>query len=651
MSIKVNVAKKRYLRSKRIKFILPPHQLSYAMKHITLTVWLLALLSLTSLNIEAQDLYDVNTVRTIKIDFENPTYDSTLKAGWFAKNGHREIATLEMNGTIYDSVAIRYKGNSTFFIPNQSNNPKIPLNIDMNEYIDNQDLLGVNKIKLANGFFDPTMVREVLAGEIYRNYMPAPEVNHMQVYIEGKYVGLYANTESINKDFFKKHFDYKKGVLFKCDPTAQYGSSDPFLEPDLQWYGTDSTAYLPRYDLKSNTGWRELLNLIDVINQRPQEIEDVLNVDRALWYLAVSTVIANYDTYNGIYVHNYYLYLHENGQFQVIPWDLSESFIGALLGADGLSANDLYAFDPLPIGKGRPLMDLISNNLIYKRQYYAHIRTILNEVMDRSLLNTAIDSLQNRIATAMAADPYAFLGLGDTYFRTNVQSDLNLPFIQIGGILKTVDGRKNYLLNHPEINNTPPAISQVSSSSLYPQTGEKVYVTATIAHANLAQLMVTKSKYASHFEPIAMRDDGMHDDGAAGDGVFGAEIPFQDKDDEVKYYVRALNQDAMTLNPERAEYVFYEYTVGQAAGIDENTLPAISIYPNPSHGTFFISLQNPIVGQNLQADLYDLNGKKIGEYALQPQQGKWLLDISDNQAGVYFLKIDNKAPVKVVLLR
>ena len=40
-----------------------------------------------------------------------------------------------------------------------------------------------------------------------------------------------------------------------------------------------------------------------------------------LWAFAVNTFVSNFDTYNGYYVHNYYLYQDEQGRFQMIPWD------------------------------------------------------------------------------------------------------------------------------------------------------------------------------------------------------------------------------------------------------------------------------------------------------------------------------------------
>ena len=78
----------------------------------------------------------------------------------------------------------------------------------------------------------------------------------------------------------------------------------------------------------------ELINLIQTLKFNLSELDSVLNIDRALWALAVNTATLNLDTYNGYYIHNYYLYQTEDGLFQMIPWDLSESFVGAILGWD-----------------------------------------------------------------------------------------------------------------------------------------------------------------------------------------------------------------------------------------------------------------------------------------------------------------------------
>ena len=78
-----------------------------------------------------QDLYDPYTVHDINIEFYNTDYDSILQARWYADDKSYLLADITVNGVIYDSVGVRYKGNSSFVEPNESGNPKLPFNIDV----------------------------------------------------------------------------------------------------------------------------------------------------------------------------------------------------------------------------------------------------------------------------------------------------------------------------------------------------------------------------------------------------------------------------------------------------------------------------------------------------------------------------------------
>jgi len=94
-----------------------------------------------------------------------------------------------------------------------------------------------------------------------------------------------------------------------------------FAWPSLAWNGSDSlhSQYQMGYELKSDCGWQDLIDLIYTLNFQIEDIETILNVDRALWFFAV-------DAYTGLYRHNYYLYRNtSSGQFEVIPWDKDQT--------------------------------------------------------------------------------------------------------------------------------------------------------------------------------------------------------------------------------------------------------------------------------------------------------------------------------------
>ena len=506
-------------------------------------------------------LFDEDSVREIYLDFYDPNYHNYLVNAWFYNPDERIPAILTMNGVSYDSVGVRYKGNSTFCLPNDISNPKVPYNIDMNYFISGQNLLGYKKLKLANAWMDPTFVKQISSSNVYRKYLPTGESNLVKLYVQGNYLGLYVNDESINKQFLKKHFDEKSGPLFKCDNIDRFcdtANAPSAMPPNLFYMGDDTTLYYDSYDMKSDYGWEELVNLIKVINTDFENIDSVLNVDRTLWAFAVNQVIANLDCYNTYYVHNYYLYQTKDGLFQMIPWDLDNSFVGAIMGFDYWNPSNVYEYDPYFTGPNlggttqpwdeRPLLFKLLNNPIYRKIYTAHLRTIINESLNISDIGANVIDLQNVGLSAASQDNNKAFSMSDYY--SNVNSALWTGW-GFGGIISTVDARKQFLLSHPEISMSPPIISELNIS--------ENFVTVNIVGANSVELMVTTSEYNSKFQSFQMLDDGTGGDQLANDGIFSCLFPFNGNTN-VKFYIRAENNDAISLLPERAEYEFYEYS-------------------------------------------------------------------------------------------
>ena len=161
-----------------------------------------------------------------------------------------------------------------------------------------------------------------------------------------------------------------------------------------------------------------------------------------------------------------------------------------------------------------------------------------------------------------------------------------------------------YLNSHPEISEIPPTLENTARNIAAPEENQEVWVTTEVTNATQVDLMITtNTEYASFFEPYEMKDDGLSNDGAAGDGVYGALIPFQAVDEEVKYYVRAQNEEAMILEPRRAEYEFFEYKIEAASTsstFDRDVSSWFNVYPNPAKDVL-----------NITGDLEKVNSIKI----------------------------------------
>ena len=543
------------------------------------------LLILSALNRFAipQELFDPYEVHTLEINFYNPDYDEILQERWEVDDKTYELATIVFNGDTMDSVGVRYKGNSTFWWSQATNSPKFPFNIDFNLVYDDQDLLGYSKVKLSNSIFDATFVRETLGYLTESFYLPTSETGYMNVFINGELLGLYVSVESVNGPFLTKHFGNNEGTFFKCEPQFHYGSEYDTW-PDLRWYGSDSMeyAYQKGYELKSDMGWADLLDLIYTLNFNVDSIENILNVDRVLWLFASSNVMPDLDAYTGLYVHNYYLYRNSaTAQFEIIPWDKDHTFGGAqindIIGWGG-NIYWIYYWDPFLYenDEARPLFSQLMSVPLYKKIYTAHMRTIINDIYDVDHIQGLAYGMQDSIETYADADPNLFPSFtyGD-YFRYNVDNYLTPPDGSSWcGITSTVEPRREFLLDHAEISKTSPVIESVYQENNEPDQGEDVTIQAEVTGAGSVELMVTINEGNSHFVSVSMNDDGLHDDGNANDNIFGAVVPFQTNGNHVKYYIRASNDDALILDPKQAEWDFYHYMVG------DQSLPDSSVVIN-----------------------------------------------------------------------
>ena len=513
------------------------------------------------------ELYDWGELRDVNINFFDSNYDEFLIQSWFENTKLTLPASCEIDGEYFDSVAVRYKGNSTFYIPYTLGNPKKPYNIDFNDYDTNQDFMGYNKIKLANTLFDPTCRKEILGYSIYRNYLPSPQANFMNLHVNNELLGLYVNTEAINSNFLDKHFGESDGTFFKCENQDLFGVSGGSLTPNLDYRGMDSTLYVESYELKSESGFKDLIDMINTLNNDIDNIENYLNVDRVLWYLAVNSCILNADTYSLVNVRNYYLYQTDNGQFQIIPWDVSESFIGGLTFWWG-DVENLYQASPYfgydPFVEDRPLLYGLLQVDLYKKIYEAHIRTIMNDLVNTTYFEDAAEELGNLAFDSAQDDPNSLFPDG---YESNVSDnywfwDQGTGFWNaLSGILNTLDERKNFLNDHPLMNESTPNIEYVTQNIDSPQSGDEVIISSKITNVDQVELMITTQTDHFNFASFEMNDSGINGDVLAGDDIYSCVVPFSDSGTYVQYYIRAHNDDAISLSPEKAEYEFYYYTV------------------------------------------------------------------------------------------
>ena len=554
-----------------------------------------------------QEFLDPYNVHSIDINFYNANYNQILENRWEDDDKTYELARVICNGDTLDSVGVRYKGNSTYFETHANGSIKYPLNMDFDIVYDDQELFGHNKLKLSNSIFDPTFVKEAVGYISSGYYLPTPDVGYTTVTINEEYLGLYTLVESINKPYLTKHFGNNEGTFFKCEPLFQYGEwYDAW--PNLVWYGNDSMAYEYQmgYELKSDHGWDDLLDLIETLNNNPENIGSILNVDRVLWFFASSIVMPDLDTYNGIFVHNYYLYKNtDTGRFEILPWDKNNTFGGSIVNIliNWWFGNVtwIYNWDPFGIEDDatRPLFVKLMENPLYKKTYTAHMRTIIDDIYNVEFFGDLTSGLQEVI------EPYAdsypnilpFFNTGD-YFEYNVHNYLDGPSGDYCGITSTLEPRLQYLLGHNQISKVAPEIYFVNQDISEPDPGEQVVITAAVTGAESVELMVQNQALNGQFFSIEMYDDGNSGDGNESDIIYGATIPFNSSGDQVRYYIRASNDDALVLEPRQAEWEYYHFVVGNVLADTNIVINEINYHSSDEYDSGdWIELYNPTSSQ------------------------------------------------------
>ncbi len=510
-------------------------------------------LVLFALQIQAQNFYDLNSIQTIEITFAQSNWDQILDAQANGNEDYTMAESVTINGTVMDSVGVKFKGNSTY----NANQAKNPFHIELDTYKDHE-YDGYTDIKLSNVAKDPSFLREVLSYQILRKYMHAPLSNYANVYVNGTLIGLYSNSESITRKFVDSRFGSKNNTFVKCNPPAGAGPGSNDY-PSLEYLGNDSTAYYDAYELKSDEGWDELIELCNGLENDIANIEEILDVDRSLWMLAWNNVLVNLDSYIGGFKQNYYLYRDDNGRFNPIVWDLNESFGRfSMTGAGNLqntTAKQQMSHLLHENDDGFPLIQKLLSVPMYKRMYLAHYKTILLENFDNDSYHDTGLIFQELIDASVQADNNKFFTYNN--FRDNLESDVNAGGGPGGGntpgITNLMDGRNDYLLGLSDFIQTEPSINAIEFSPA-PVLNETFTVTVAVEDGSRVYFSY-RSDTEDPFVKYEMFDDGANNDGGANDGVFGFSLTVQSTITE--YYIYAENDNAGKFSPVRAEHEFH----------------------------------------------------------------------------------------------
>lgn len=586
-------------------------------------------------------LYDRTEVQELRVYFHESNWDFILDTLKINDAGYWQADSVILNGVVFDSVGVKYKGNSSY----DSSQVKNPFTIKLDKYKD-QDYLGYTNLKLANCYDDPSMIREALAYEILGNYMHCPLSNFMKVYVNDNYIGLYSNDEDVTKKFILKHFYSSGNPFFKASPVL----ATPAYKASLKYVDDSTSSYETLYEKESNgaAGWTDFIALCDTVTNSPENVGSLFDMDRAVWMLAFDNVLVNLDSYLGVFSQNYYLYKDDNGFWNPIVWDLNMSFGGFnFLGSPNngmgtMAFSDMVNLSPLAHSThvDWPLVKAVFSNDTYTRKYMAHYRTIANEMFASGYYVELAQELQSLVNSAVLDDENKFFS--DQDFTDGLSADKIVNGRTVPGLQHLMDARVAFLQSDSEFGKVPPLVAGISLSNYAPASGTLINVLVSATDAEIVTFNY-RSDSILKFQQMQLYDDGNHWDGAVGDNLFGG--VFATTTNYTEYYVYTENSNAGIFFPARAEHEFFTLP-GNAPvlSVMELTENEFSIYPNPTNGLFTIDFNDDSVAS--EVEISDLFGNVVLRISAS---SKTVVDTKDLVAGTYFVKAGSKIKKVVVL--
>jgi hypothetical protein len=237
---------------------------------------------------------------------------------------------LHFDGQALANVGIRFKGNLSYTV--SAGSPRRPMKLDFERFSPGQRFVGLATLNLNNQALDPSQAREALAFELFRDMgAPAPRTGFALVTLtvpglyDREFLGLYTLIEEVDRQFIKRHFPERNGLLLK--PQGMRGLA--YFEGDWKQH---ESRYRPKSDVDPKLAGRvvALARLVHKADDAEfvEQISSYLDVDGFLKYVAVNAALCNFDSFLST-GHNYYLYVNPaDGRATFIPWDMNMSFGG-----------------------------------------------------------------------------------------------------------------------------------------------------------------------------------------------------------------------------------------------------------------------------------------------------------------------------------
>lgn len=327
-----------------------------------------------------------------------------------------------MEGEEHLKIKVAVRRKKGFAFPDETDPCKVALKIDINEYHDEDpcaapDWHGMKKLSLECNIDSADPIEEGVAINLHRmaslteGYGYAMwHGNWAKLYVNGNYIGIYANAEQYDKQYMRHRdmYTHSYSWLYKyadCEPgfVRRVGDDELPKSPAVE-----ALCYNPFVNISSGFGGDPCLYPTDGNCPVPDDANVVADMNqwvdmkRLLTSQAVAAFLANSDPLFESGNNTYFLDFNDgSGRKRMYSaWDVDASFKS--------TTRDIYY-----TGSSETYEAVILQNPVFRSQYNQIMRDLLDGPFQFADINDLLDTVEPVITDAVEADPWTMAHIFD----------------------------------------------------------------------------------------------------------------------------------------------------------------------------------------------------------------------------------------------
>jgi len=290
----------------------------------------------SSIKVAGDRLFDSSMIHTVSVVFDQGDYDEMVAAYKSDKDKDWIEATVTIDGTTYEQVGMRLKGNSSLrgLANGRETGPggavsadepqALPWLIRLDKYVEGQSHDGITDLVIRSNSWK-TSLNEAVALELLESAgLASQRAAYVRFTVNDGDDALRLMIELPDDTWMAQNFS-AEGALYKAEATGNYN-----------YRGNDPAAYDEIFDQeagKDNADLTPVIEFLDFVNNSDDytfasRLSDWLDVDSLATYLAMQELIGNFDDMDGPGNNSYLYYDPGSGRFTVVAWDHNLAFGG-----------------------------------------------------------------------------------------------------------------------------------------------------------------------------------------------------------------------------------------------------------------------------------------------------------------------------------